>query len=121
MTEQWRKDATIKVKTLMDVKQESKNSFHNNFKLVNISIRKPTYDTSQSFELNPEGTIDALKFLKDELYLKGEIGIYNKVALKNQIKRIINENWAEVCRHGEDNDGSYIFKCQTMKEILELL
>jgi hypothetical protein len=67
--EKWRKEATIKIKTLLKVTENPKGCFSNDEQLINISIDKCYVTSSFSFVLTKKGKKDALKFLKEELYL----------------------------------------------------
>ena len=53
--EKWRKDSSIKVKTLMDVTENPKGCFENKKKLINISIDKGYMSSSCSFKLTKSG------------------------------------------------------------------
>ncbi len=68
--EKWRKDATIKIKTFLEVVENPKGCFTNNEKLINIDIDKGYMGTSQSFNCTKKGTKELLEFIKNELYLK---------------------------------------------------
>lgn len=68
--EHWRKDAVIKLKTLLRTTEYPKGSFTNEEKLINVEISKPWGTrTSTSFEHNKIGKDDLIKFIKKELYL----------------------------------------------------
>lgn len=66
--EKWRKDATIKIETLLEVTENPKGSFKNDEKLINININKGYMTSSCSFTHNKKGKKLALKFIKEELY-----------------------------------------------------
>lgn len=67
--EKWRKDAVIKIKTLLEI-TKTKDGEINKEKLINVSIDKGYVENSTSFEKTKQGTKELLKFIKDELYLK---------------------------------------------------
>ncbi len=68
--EKWRRDCSIKVKTLMDITENPKGCFKNEEKLVNISIETPYgHGSSCSFKTTKKGKKEALAFLKERLYL----------------------------------------------------
>lgn len=68
--EHWRRDATIKFKTLLETTENPKGSFTNKGKLVNVLINFPWgTSSSTSFDSNKKGKMELLKFLKKELYL----------------------------------------------------
>ena len=67
--EKWRKDCTIKVKTLLNITENPKGCFENKEKLINIEIDKKYVDSACSFKLNKSGKKKALKFIKDEVCL----------------------------------------------------
>ena len=68
--EMWVKNATIKVKTLIDRKEYPKNCFSSKEKLINVSIDKSTVCYSSSFRVTKKGTKELLRFIKENLYLK---------------------------------------------------
>lgn len=69
--EVWIKEATIKIKTLLEVTENPKGCFANKKKLINVNIDKgKTYTASSSFGYSKKGKKDLLKFIKDVLYLK---------------------------------------------------
>ncbi len=68
--EKWRKDATIKIKTLLDVTENPKGYYENKEKLVNVSIDHPYgYGSPCSFKKTKKGKKEALAYIKKELYL----------------------------------------------------
>jgi len=66
--EKWRKEATIKVKTLLKVTEFPKGCFDNKEDLINVSIDKGHVKSSCSFPHTEKGKKEALKFIKDEVY-----------------------------------------------------
>jgi len=68
--EVWRKEATIKIKTLLEVTENPKGTFTNKEKLTNVVINQPIVNISAGFEISKKGTKELLKFIKQELYLK---------------------------------------------------
>lgn len=67
--EKWRKDATIKLETLIDVTENPKGCFSNKEKLINVKIEKLTMMTSTSFPYTKKGKKELLNFIKKECYL----------------------------------------------------
>jgi hypothetical protein len=65
----WRKDAIIKIQTLLDVTESPKGCFSNKEKLINVSIEKYGIKTSCSFEYTKKGKLEVLKLIQDECYL----------------------------------------------------
>jgi hypothetical protein len=64
-----RKDATIKIKTILEVTENPKGSFKNKEKLISISIDKYYGVTSTCFPFTRDGRRRALKFISRECYL----------------------------------------------------
>jgi hypothetical protein len=67
--EKWRKDATIKIKTLLEVTQYPKGCYTNKPKLINVGIDKSTVICSTSFKATKKGRRELLKYIKENLYL----------------------------------------------------
>jgi hypothetical protein len=67
--EKIRNDATIKIRTLLEVIENPKGFFKNKEKLLMVSIRKSTCEVSTAFDYSKKGKKDLIKFIKDELYL----------------------------------------------------
>lgn len=67
--ETWRKDATIKIKTLLEVTENPKGSYTNKEKLINVSVDKGFVTSSTSFKHTKKGKRELLKWLKEALYL----------------------------------------------------
>jgi len=68
--EKWRKEATIKIKTLLDVTEYPKGCFENKERLMIINIEKPDVISSTSFPCTRKGERELIKWLKEELYFK---------------------------------------------------
>ena len=66
--EKWRKDATIKIKTLLEVTENPKSCFSNKEKLINVNIDKGYTTSSTSFLYTKSGKEGVLEFIKKELY-----------------------------------------------------
>lgn len=64
-----RKDATIKIETLLEVTENPKGCFTNKEKQLIISIDKGYCKTSTSFPYTKQGKKELLDFIKKECYL----------------------------------------------------
>jgi len=64
----WRKDAVIKITTLIKVTETPKDCFNNKEELINIDIDKKHSKTCCSFKFTKKGKKEALNFIKGELY-----------------------------------------------------
>ncbi len=68
--EKWRRDATIKIETLLEVTENPKGCFSNKEKVVNANIKFPYgKEISCSFKATKKGKREMLKLIKEELYL----------------------------------------------------
>jgi len=67
--EKWRKDAVIKIKTLLDITENPKGCILNKEKLINVNIDKGYMETLSSFKYTKKGKKEALEFIKRNLYL----------------------------------------------------
>jgi len=67
--EKWRKEAIIKIETLLEITENPKGCFENKEKVIAISIDKPDVTVSTCFEYNKKGKKDLLEWIKRELYL----------------------------------------------------
>ena len=67
--EVWRKEANIKIRTLLEVTENPKGHFTNKEKLINIQIQKYMRISSASFIYNKKGKKELLKMIKEELNL----------------------------------------------------
>jgi vacuolar-type H+-ATPase subunit C/Vma6 len=67
--EKWRKDAKIEVSTLLNIIENPKDIFKNEERVLSISIDKGYVKSTCSFQPTKKGKKDALKFIKEELYL----------------------------------------------------
>lgn len=69
--EKWRKDAVIKITTLLEIIENPKGSFTNKERVVNIHIDFPWgKSVSCSYLTTKKGKKRALKFIAEELYLQ---------------------------------------------------
>jgi hypothetical protein len=67
--EKVRKEAVIKIETLMDVIENPKGCFENKEKLLMIEIDKGYVSSSTAFPYTKKGKKDLLKFIKNECFL----------------------------------------------------
>ncbi len=68
--EKWRRDAVIKIKTLLEVTENPKGCYSNKEKVTNVTIKFPYgKETSCSFKATKKGKREALKYIKEGLYL----------------------------------------------------
>jgi hypothetical protein len=69
--EVWRKDATIKIETLLHITKNPKGCFDNKPMVISIIIKKfDGKSISTAFPTTKKGTKELLKFIKEECYLK---------------------------------------------------
>lgn len=66
----WRKDAVIKISTLLEVTENPKGCFSNKEKVINVNIDKGYMSAITSFPVTKKGTKQLLDFIKKELFLK---------------------------------------------------
>jgi len=67
--EKYRREGTIKIKTLLEVTENPKGCFNNREKLLCIDIDKGGTVIMASFPYTKKGKKDLLNFIKEELYL----------------------------------------------------
>ena len=67
--EKWRKEATIKIRTLLEVTENPKGCFNNKEKLIGISIDKGHIESSTCFKYTKKGKKELLNLIKERLFL----------------------------------------------------
>lgn len=67
--EKWIKEATIKIRTLLEVTENPRGCFENKEKLIGISIDKYHVEAITCFEYTKKGKRELLKWIKEKMYL----------------------------------------------------
>jgi len=63
----WRKDATIKIKTLLDITENPKGCFSPKPRLIQVEVDKSFVNQSTCFPATKKGKKELLKYIRETL------------------------------------------------------